>query len=808
MPGKIDVEDLKARLLDRAESLVEDWLPKGKKQGRYWKFGDVTGEPGNSAWVHLDKGNWRDEAVGGESGGDLISLYAAVRCNGDQGQAIKELAELMGLAPLTPRQAAHKPAKAPAAKRAAKKKEGPEWMPLHPVPDDAPDYRTQWAHYARGIPKRHWEYRDREGRLLGLVCRFEASDGSKDVQPLSFCQGSHGPRQWRYHGFVEPRPLYGLDRLPDLVVEHPQLVVIVEGEKCADALWEALGRAIPVLAWPGGGKAVKKAEWSVLAGFRVVCWPDADSKVDKRTQQLYPFEDQPGMVAMRQVEAILVDQHQTPVRIVDTGPVAVRPDGWDCADAIEEGWTREQLLQFMRNLLPPRDSVSPAAAGEGGKGASTPPPAARAEEVEPDWRGRLIWRNEWQLRECVPNVIEVLQHHPKWKGVIGFDEFAHRVVKRKPAPFDLVGVALVSDEWTDVDDTRAAAWIAQNERFVPSSAMVAEAVNVVARCNSFHPVREYLATLQWDGTPRIDHWLIDFLHVKDTPYVRLVSRWFLIGMVMRVLQPGCKFDYCLVLEGHQGRMKSSALRVLGGEWFSDIELDLANKDSMSNIRGKWLHEFGEMGSIARAESTRQKSFLSRQVDEFRPSYGRREIRCPRQLAFAGTTNEWQWNKDPTGGRRFWPAEVTDEIDIEGLRNVRDQLFAEAYHLALAGERYWPLAAEQRELFDPEQLAREQPEAYVEILARWLDTPDAMGSKPGDKEFTLSDAILHGLRIDAKGITRDVQTRVGTALAKLGCEKVEYRTREIRHWYKRPQRNAASSMPDAPRFTYEGEGLPV
>jgi len=268
-------------------------------------------------------------------------------------------------------------------------------------------------------------------------------------------------------------------------------------------------------------------------------------------------------------------------------------------------------------------------------------------------------------------------------------------------------------------------------------------------------------------------------NVEDTDYTRLVSRWFLIGMCNRVINPGCKFDYCLVLEGKQGRMKSSALRALAGEWFSDTELDLAHKDAMSAIRGHWLHEFGEMGSIARTESMRQKSFLSRQVDEFRPSYGRREIRCPRQLVFAGTTNEWQWNKDPTGGRRFWPVAIPDEVNVKGLEAERDNLLAEAYSLAMAGERFWPTADEQRDIFDPVQLMRESSEAYVEILGAWAATLVA-----SEREFSLTTAIMTGLKIDAKSITRDIQTRVGQALAKLDYERFEKRTGPVRFLYKK------------------------
>ncbi|MFZ4625161.1 MAG: VapE domain-containing protein [Rhodoferax sp.] len=440
------------------------------------------------------------------------------------------------------------------------------------------------------------------------------------------------------------------------------------------------------------------------------------------------------------------------------------------ARAIEAGWKppkRKNTGQHSKNWQKNCESASQGVAG-GDFPVSDEP-----------WRDDLIYVKK-SLRECIPNVVAIMGHHPSWVGVIGFDEFSQKVVKCKPAPFDAATPAGHINEWTDVDDTRTTIWLAKFEGFVPSSALVAEAVEVVARQNAFHPVLDYLRSLKHDGVSRVDNWMIDYLNVKDTEYTRRVSRWFLIGMCMRVLQPGIKFDYCLVLEGKQGRMKSSALRALGGEWFSDTELDLSHKDAMSAIRGHWLHEFGEMGSIARIESMRQKSFLSRQVDEFRPSYGRREIRCPRQLVFAGTTNEWQWNKDPTGGRRFWPVEIPDEVNLDALRQSRDQLLAEAFALALAGEKFWPNADEQSELFDPEQLSRETTEVFTELLALWLVSPGGANS-----EFSMSDAIISGLKIEAKSISRDIQTRVGHSLAKLGCERIERRSSAIRFLYKRP-----------------------
>jgi len=775
----IDFVALAAALLDRSETLVSRWLPAGKKRGHHWYVGDFHGSEGKSANVNLDTGTWIDNGTG-EKGGDLISLYACIR-GMTNAQAARELIEDNGWA-----------ASAVVKEPKAKKPKGVEWMPIHPVPEDAPEYRTQWGHFARGIPGMHWEYRNAEGQLLGVVCRFDKSDGSKDVQPLSFCQGSDGKRMWRYKAFGQPRPLYGLDRLAKFDAEADGLVIVLEGEKKSDALWKALGEKIPVVSWPGGCKTAHLADWRPIAGKRIVCWPDADAQKHKQTHQLLPLEEQPGMMAMRTVQAIAADLG-CQARIVDVGEPGDHPDGWDAGDAVAAGWSRDQLMSLLRRHVPVLRAVGEDD-GAGGKKPPRPPsteggsPPPVDDDEPSNWRDDLLF-SKGQMRECVPNVALVLQHHPAWRGVVGFDEFAQRVVKRKRAPYESPTVALRSQEWADVDDTRTSMWFAKIEGIAPSSSQVAEAIEVVARQNTFHPVREYLEGLDpWDGTERIDHWLIDYCGVVDNEYTRKVSRYFLIGMVMRVLEPGVKFDNCLVFEGKQGRFKSTAFRVLAGEWFSDNELDLSNKDSLSMIRGKWLHEFQEMGSVARAESSRQKSFLSRQVDEFRPSYGRREIKCPRQLVFGGTVNEWQWQKDPTGGRRFWPVETSpDAIDVEGLKWARDRLFAEAYKLARAGERYWPDRDEQDKLFDPQQLSREAPEPFVEMIARWLaDDRNTLA------EFTMIDVLEKALQLDAKGMTKDVTTRVGMSLSKLGCVRQEKVVRGSRFSYRRPAEKAASS----------------
>ena len=732
--ARIDFEAISRALLDRSERLVAQWLPNGIKKGHEWVCGNLAGEAGKSCSVNLTTGAWADFASG-EKGGDLLSLYAAIHGLKNV-EAARQLASDLHMAPAEPQP------------REQAKADRTPWVPIIPVPDTAGPAPA--AHLKRGKPERTWAYRDAEGRLLGHVYRFRTSDGGKEILPVVWARdGKSGREEWRWMHWSMPRPLYGLDRLR---AEHRAL--IVEGEKCADAAHGLLGDKVDVISWPGGSNATKKVDWSPLAGRMVAIWPDAD---------------EPGEKAAEAIAAQLLE-HGCQVRIVKVP--AGKSAGWDVADAIAEGATRADLVAMLKDLrMCAAESAQPAPAATS---------AAAGRDVDAEWHTALL-RRRGEIVACPANVVRIMTHDRSWAGVLGYDEFASRTVKLGPLPA-IPGAHLAPSgdgpDWTDVDTSYTAVWLTNVYNITPPNNIVDDAVELVARANRFHPVRSYLRGLVWDRTARLDHWLADFLGVPRTDYSTRVARWFLVAMVARVMHPGVKFDYCLVLEGTQGLRKSSALRVLAGDWFSDTELDLTNKDSMSAIRGKWLHEFSEMGSIARVESMRQKSFLSRQIDEFRPTYGRREIRCPRQLAFAGTTNDWQWNKDPTGGRRFWPVEVVGEIDTEGLAAVRDQLFAEAVAAFDAGERYWPTAAEQRDLFDPEQLKREAEDAFVDPIHDWIEGL-------GRAEFTLSEVLADALKLDAGRMTRDVMTRVGMLLKKLGCTRVERRNGVSRFVYVLP-----------------------
>lgn len=802
---KIDFAMLAERALNAVETLLKEWLPNGHKVGPEWKSINPTRSDNSegSFSINMASGRWGDFAAG-DAGNDLVSLNAYLFHNNDQIAAAYEVAERLGIQ-LPPRKgdssrvgpssdSATPPAEkssqsaTAAADEGAPKKPVTEWVPQRTAPADAPP--VDKAHVKRGIPERVWHYRDADGATLGYVYRFKTSDGGKEVLPI--CWATHsgtGKSAWRWMHFGEPRPLYGLD---DLAKKPDATVLIVEGEKCRDVA-ASMFMDLAVVTWPGGTNAVHKADWSPLQGRKVIIWPDCDAKhvklskeekdagVDPMSTPLLDEPKQPGMKAALQIaERLHADDCKLwLVTIPKPGEVA---DGWDVADFFEEKMDAgDGMFDFPDWLRSNLCDWSPGVASDGPpEGISTAKEAAAGERKN-SWFWSLHCTQKGEIAPVVANVYDVLVHDDRWQGIIAFDEHAQRVCKMRVPPY-INGKA---GEWEASDDTQTAIWMTRRYHFAPASSTVAEAVETLARVHSFHPIRDWLRSLpEWDGERRLESWLQKFMGVEDSEYVKRVGTWFIMGMIARVMKPGCKFDFCLVLEGPQGKGKSTALSILAGrDWFGDTDLDLHNKDAMIALAGKWLYEIAEMGAIARSEEKRQKSFLSRQVDEYRPPYGRRDVKMPRQLVFAGTTNEWEWNKDPTGGRRFWPVGVGD-LDLDGLQAAREQMFAEALAYFDAGNRYWPTPDEQRKLFDPEQLKREQQESLVDALHDWVYGQVA--------DFSIATAAMEGLDLDASKLTRDLQTRIGTALRKLGCTKVEKRNGMIRFWYKPPARNGAGS----------------
>jgi predicted P-loop ATPase len=368
----------------------------------------------------------------------------------------------------------------------------------------------------------------------------------------------------------------------------------------------------------------------------------------------------------------------------------------------------------------------------GGNSTSKPKGKGKAkrQRYDPPERGLPIW-----LRDCekdargdiIPNLANLfiaMRGDPDLVNTLAFDQMLQSSVLVAPLPPAPNGETTGGGDPlprplrdADVSDLRE--YVQHN--FFPriSRDISHEAVDKRAREASFHPVRQWLDGLVWDGTPRLDGWLAKYIgSASNQEYLAAIGPMFLISMVARIYRPGCKVDYMLVFEGPQGETKSQVCAILAGEWFSDDLPDLHTKDVKQHLRGKWLVEIAELSAFSRAETEALKAFITRTDEKYRPPYGRLEVNEPRQCVFIGTTNKENYLKDDAGARRFWPVNV-DKIDLKGLRRDRDQLFAEAVVRFRRGDHWWPDTAFEQRVIRPEQEGRYEADVWEETVAEYL-----------------------------------------------------------------------------------------
>lgn len=392
---------------------------------------------------------------------------------------------------------------------------------------------------------------------------------------------------------------------------------------------------------------------------------------------------------------------------------------------------------------------------------------------EPDWKHNLMHRPSKRgdvLVNHVDNVIRILHLHPEWSGRVRYDEFRGRVVVTDP-PWDKYQRPREAEtQWTDEDATRLQAWLVREfYGFTPTITDCERAVDVVARVNGWHPVRDYLEGLVHDGTRRLSNGAARYFGAEASEYASNVFRWWMISAVARVMTPGCKADHVLILEGKQGRGKSTALEVLAGDWFSDSAIDLNSKDAFERIRGRWIVELAELDALFRVESSRAKQFFSSKRDDYRPAYARREREQRRACVFAGTVNEGVYLKDPTGARRFWPI-VCARLDLEALRRDRDQLWAEALWWFREGARWWPEGDDETAPLEEEQASRTERDEWIEAIRRYL------GKIPPNASVTTGELLESALTLEKRDWTRANQTRVGTIMS----HALKWQRRRERH----------------------------
>lgn len=380
------------------------------------------------------------------------------------------------------------------------------------------------------------------------------------------------------------------------------------------------------------------------------------------------------------------------------------PKGWDCADAVADGWGKAELDAYMRATVMTLDEFEEYRRAEW---PETLPAAETAKPIASIPAGQRVQQMKDDRQDQRPEATgeRVFVTPTPTIGVVGqitgigrFDVELEAWLRGQSWEIkrNLLSEELelhLSDRAVPMSDERLAeigftVEYASNGK-APAKDKISDAVALIGERRAYHPVREYFAGLRWDGIERLNGWLVDYLGAEDTPLNRAFARKILCAAVRRVMQPGCKFDSMLVLEGAQDLGKSSAIRALcpNGRWFTDqLEIGADPKVTIEKTAGAWIVEMPELDGLGRRDTNRVKSFITTTHDRARLAYSRFAVTRPRQFVLFGTTNESRYLTDTTGNRRFWIVKV-NKADPVGIAAVRDQLWAEAVQAELA-ENLW------------------------------------------------------------------------------------------------------------------------
>lgn len=571
-----------------------------------------------------------------------------------------------------------------------------------------------------------YDYYDADGVLQFQVCRLDPKD-FRQRRP-----DGKGGWSWSVKG-VHQVPY----RLPQMLERADELVFIAEGEKDCDAL-----AALGLVATCNAGGANK--------------WPDAlNAHFKDRDVVILPDNDQAGRDHGRLV-AHKLRGIAASVRVLELPNL---PQKGDVSDWLAAGGDAHELMA-LANAAPSLDHV-PAPANDN---AARPCNPFEAVELLARQGIALAVNSRQEPYPNLDNCIAVLQGHPRFAGRIWYDTFHQEIMTtwdyERPR------------QWVDADRLRVATVFQRDFGLAKfGDEVVEKAAIAVAHADQRDELRDWLKSLRWDGTPRLDSWLQHAVGAPADEYHDAIGRNFVLAMVARGLVPGCKADTMPVFEGAQGAGKSRLLAILGGSYYAELTESLDTKDFFVVIQGKWLVEIAELDAFRRTDVTRIKQVLSSQQDRCRLPYAKRAMDLPRRVVFAGTTNEHEYLRDHTGARRFWPLTVA-RIDHDWLQANRLQLFAEAVERFQAGATWWDVpvdaAKEQTE-------ARRETDAWENAVAEYCI---------GRREVDVP-AALTALGIDLARQGKAEQMRISRILAMLGYERQRtYRgAKQVRVWMR-------------------------
>ena len=389
--------------------------------------------------------------------------------------------------------------------------------------------------------------------------------------------------------------------------------------------------------------------------------------------------------------------------------------------------TREQLEQAQEDFSEVRvTGTGELVGGENGSGDSepgSPEPESNAVEENIGWMAKLDRERNGKLLATIDNLVRIIENDKGLKGAIAFDVFAQCPHFTRDVPWRKVTKA--TSRLTDMDDANMEHYL--EKLYDISTSRLQKAMSVVLTRHSYHPVRDYLNGLRWDGKYRVESVLIDYLGAEDSEYTRAVTRKWLIAGVARIFKPGIKFDNVLTLVGEEGRGKSTIFAKLGGPWFSDTFNFhmLQSKEGYEQLVGKWIIEIAELSGMKKTDDERIKGFLSGQTDHFRVAYGRRPETFYRQNLFGAGTNKRDFLRSVYGNRRFWPVEIEVNTPAYSVFDMDagtvGQIWAEALYYYQQGESL----VLSKELIEDARIVQQQHmqvSSLAGVIEKYLETP--------------------------------------------------------------------------------------
>lgn len=649
----IDFSSIKHTLRPCIETIVKNLYPSGKKVGTEYRVGSIYGEPGDSMSINLETGVWKDFAEDGTGGSDIIALYATLR-NLNMADAAKRLVESYAPEGIKYLNGHATKTTASIISPAPKPVEPTDTQfIMAPLNTELPNLR----HSKYGEPTAVYKYQNKDS-LIGLVTRYDLPNSKKEFRPWSIntdCEWI--PRAWK-----QDSPLYAQERW-----STKEKFIITEGEKCVDALYILLPN-VSITTWQGGVNGLNRADLSPLySAKKIVLWPD---------------NDEPGIKCMNTLaNKIHTKNPECEILIINT---LDRPTKWDAADFVAESGT----VTDFKNLV---------------QSARKWEPAKTAELVNDN--------NKTKVNDDVP--LEAVEFVDTWvKNGIRFnkqlsvtkdmDNIANSIQKCTPYADiyynELDGETYINGErCEDKHIFEICGYLIKNVGIYSlRKETVSDAIKLLSGKITKNPLLEWLNTLKWDGTQRVENFFRDYTLAGDTDYLRQVSKMLFVALVARAYKPGCTVDTMFVFEGKQHAGKSTLMKLITGhdqgdkllsKRVLDLKISAEHKDFQQTIQGAWVVEFGEMKDFDKQNINLIKQILSMKEDVYRLPYGERVIYRPRRCLFIGTSNTKDYLSDKTGNRRFIPIDMGDKphsLKINEIIRDREQLLAEAICLMNSG----------------------------------------------------------------------------------------------------------------------------